>query len=152
MIHQKCNVFCAISAERLYRPFFFNKRTIAGIVYLDTTQQWQKPKLHFSTRRLSWPFPQWSLFLLKMCYQEDGQDVHLKMTLLDAVAPKITRSRDFFLWGYIKDSVFIPPMLPNIADVKEHIIEMVNIINKPTLIQVWQELNYHMYVCSVSSM
>jgi hypothetical protein len=31
----KVNVFCTLSKERVYSPFFFTETTITGIVYLD---------------------------------------------------------------------------------------------------------------------
>ena len=35
----KINLFCAVSASKVYRPFFFPKRTVTGVVYLDMLQQ-----------------------------------------------------------------------------------------------------------------
>ena len=45
-------MFCAVSASKVYRPFFLAKRTVTGVVYLDMLQQWlmprlQKDKVHF---------------------------------------------------------------------------------------------------------
>ena len=48
---------------------------------------------------------------------------------------------DFFLWCYMKDRVFVPPMPRDIADVRERIIAAVNKINRPMLTRVWQELD-----------
>jgi len=39
-------------------------------------------------------------------------------------SPDITPS-DFFLWGYVKDWVFIPPLSPDLADLKAQIIAAV---------------------------
>ncbi|XP_021938078.1 uncharacterized protein LOC110838797 [Zootermopsis nevadensis] len=41
----KVNVFCAISKDKVYGPFFFMEKTIAGIVYLDMFQQILIPQL-----------------------------------------------------------------------------------------------------------
>jgi hypothetical protein len=35
----KVNVFCALSKEKVYGPFFFMEMIITGIVYLDMLQQ-----------------------------------------------------------------------------------------------------------------
>jgi hypothetical protein len=41
----KVNVFCALSKETVYGPFFFMQTTITGIVYLDMFQQFLIPQL-----------------------------------------------------------------------------------------------------------
>ncbi|PNF24476.1 hypothetical protein B7P43_G06841 [Cryptotermes secundus] len=41
----KLNVFCALSKERVYGPFFFIETTITGIVYLDMLQEFLIPQL-----------------------------------------------------------------------------------------------------------
>jgi hypothetical protein len=41
----KVNVFCAITHEKVYGPFFFFGKTITGISYLDMLQQWLLPQL-----------------------------------------------------------------------------------------------------------
>jgi hypothetical protein len=34
------NVFCAISSQRIYSPFFFAEEMITGMTYLDMLQLW----------------------------------------------------------------------------------------------------------------
>ena len=41
----KVNVFCALSKERVYGPFFFMETTITGIVHLDMLQEFLIPQL-----------------------------------------------------------------------------------------------------------
>ncbi|PNF41322.1 hypothetical protein B7P43_G17534 [Cryptotermes secundus] len=41
----KVNVFCALSKESVYSPFFFMETTITGIVYLDMLQELLIPQL-----------------------------------------------------------------------------------------------------------
>jgi hypothetical protein len=45
MIPPKLNVFCAISHQQIYRPFFFNEATVTGGTYLDMLEQWLFPQL-----------------------------------------------------------------------------------------------------------
>jgi hypothetical protein len=57
---------------------------------------------------------------------------------------------DFFLWGYVKDLVFIPPLPCDLADLKAWIIAAVKNFNVPMLMRVWQKLEYHIDVCHVT--
>jgi hypothetical protein len=38
-------MFCTLSKERMYGPFFFMETTVTGIVYLDMLQQFLIPQL-----------------------------------------------------------------------------------------------------------
>ena len=63
--------------------------------------------------------------------------------------PDIT-SCDFFLWGYVKDRVFVLPLSRDLADLKARIIAAVKNIDAPMLTRVWQELEYRIAVCRVT--
>jgi hypothetical protein len=41
----KVNVFCAISSQKVYSPFFFAEETVTGKTYLDMLQLWLMPQL-----------------------------------------------------------------------------------------------------------
>jgi hypothetical protein len=41
----KVNMFCTLSKERVYSPFFVMEPTVSGIVYLDMPQQFLVPQL-----------------------------------------------------------------------------------------------------------
>jgi hypothetical protein len=41
----KVNVFCAISLQRLYGPFFFTETTVTGDTYLEMLRNWLMPQL-----------------------------------------------------------------------------------------------------------
>ena len=41
----KVNVFCAISSQNVYDPFFFAEETATGRTYLDMLQRWLMPQL-----------------------------------------------------------------------------------------------------------
>jgi hypothetical protein len=55
----------------------------------------------------------------------------------------------FFLWGYVKNRVFVPPLPHNLAGLKTRIIATVKNIDAPMLTRVWQELEYRIDVCRV---
>lgn len=58
---------------------------------------------------------------------------------------------DFYLRGYIKDTVYTPPIPHNIADLKGHIIAAVTDIDADTLGRVWTGLDYRLDVCRVTN-
>ncbi|XP_023211332.1 uncharacterized protein LOC111614181 [Centruroides sculpturatus] len=43
--YPKLNVFCAISQQKVYGPFFFGEATVTGVSYLDALQLWLFPQL-----------------------------------------------------------------------------------------------------------
>jgi hypothetical protein len=45
----KVNVFCAISSQKAYGPFFFAEETVTGMTYLDMLQQLLTPQLQNKT-------------------------------------------------------------------------------------------------------
>ena len=61
----KPNIFCSISNEKVYGPFFFEEPTVNGMLYSHMLENWLMPQLnedsnglHLSTRRLSGSLPQ----------------------------------------------------------------------------------------------
>jgi hypothetical protein len=57
---------------------------------------------------------------------------------------------NFFLWGYAKNWVFIPPLPHDLTDLKARIIAAVKNIDVPMLTHVWQGLEYRIDVCFVT--
>ena len=57
---------------------------------------------------------------------------------------------DYFLWGYVKDKVFVPPKPVSIPDLKNRITAAVETITPDLLKRVWQELDYRLDVCHVT--
>ena len=67
-----------------------------------------------------------------------------------AWSPSLTPC-DYFLWGYVKDKVFVPPQPVSIPDLKNRITAAVETITPDLLSRVWQELDYRLDVCRVTS-
>jgi hypothetical protein len=155
----KVIVCCAISSQKVYGPFFFAEETVTGMTYLDMLQLWLMPQLQN---------------ILMFIFQQDGSPAHFHcevrqylntvlpgrwighvsgndqpLLLWPPKSPAITPC-DFFLWGRVKDRVFIPPLPHDIADLKVWIIAAVNNIDAPMLTRVWQEFEYHIILCAVS--
>ena len=57
---------------------------------------------------------------------------------------------DYFLWGYVKDKMFMQPQPATIPDLKNRITAAVETITPDLLSRVWQELDYRLDVCRVT--
>jgi hypothetical protein len=105
--------------EKVHGPFFAES-TVTGRSYLDMMQEWLLPQLDDDSH--------------DFIYQQDGAPTHyhhlvrgylnqhLPQRWIGCTAandqallhwpprpPDLTPC-DFFLWGYVKDSVFVPPL------------------------------------------
>ena len=54
---------------------------------------------------------------------------------------------DLFLWGYVKDQVYIPPLPACVPELKVQIIETITADMMQT---VWNELDYRVHVCRIT--
>jgi hypothetical protein len=61
-----------------------------------------------------------------------------------------TEPRDFFLWGYVKDPVYVPHIPHDLPQLRQRIVEAVTTIDHGMLQHVWQELDYRIDVCHVT--
>ena len=66
-----------------------------------------------------------------------------------AVSPDLTPC-DFFLWGYIKDRVFVPPLPVSLNELKQSIRTAVASVDEDMLRSVWTELDYRIDICRVT--
>ncbi|GBM00972.1 hypothetical protein AVEN_55492-1 [Araneus ventricosus] len=57
---------------------------------------------------------------------------------------------DFFLWGYVNDKVYVPPMPKTLQALQERIIAAVTDIDGNMLLNVWTELDYRWDMCRVT--
>ena len=57
---------------------------------------------------------------------------------------------DFFLWEFVKDTVFVPPVPANLHELRYHITTDVALIDRDMLTRVWNELDYRLGVCRFS--
>jgi hypothetical protein len=55
-----------------------------------------------------------------------------------------------FLWGYIKDRVFVPPLANKLVDPRARIIDAITEIDRNMLQRIWEELDYRLDVCRVT--
>ena len=54
---------------------------------------------------------------------------------------------DFFLWGYVKDQVYVPPFPASTPELKVRIRIAIETITADMLQTVWNELDYRVDVC-----
>ena len=57
---------------------------------------------------------------------------------------------DFFLWGYVKDQVYVPPLPASIPELKVRIRTAIETITADMLHTVWNELDYRVNVCRIT--
>ena len=57
---------------------------------------------------------------------------------------------DFFLWGYEKGLVYVPPLPMSVDDLKIRITEALKTIDPDMLVRVWQEMEYRFDVSRVT--
>ena len=59
-------------------------------------------------------------------------------------------SCDFFLWCYVKDEVYVPPLAASIPELKVRIRTAIETITADMLQTVWNELDYRVDVCRIT--
>ncbi|PNF30892.1 hypothetical protein B7P43_G06172 [Cryptotermes secundus] len=117
------------------------------IVYRSNTGNYQADSHDFIFQQDGAP-PHWHLmvqvFIMKKC-PSDGlvgrgpQD--LALCAWPARSPDLTVC-DFFLWGYVKDHVYVPPLPTNLNDLKHRITTAINSVHHDMLICAWEEFSY----------
>jgi len=56
----------------------------------------------------------------------------------------------FFLWGYVKDQVYVPPLPASIPELKVRISTAIETITADMLQTVWNEFDYRVNVCRIT--
>ena len=58
---------------------------------------------------------------------------------------------DFFLWCYVKDQVYVPPLPASTPELKVRIRTAIETITADMLQTVWNELDYRVDVCRITN-
>ena len=53
----------------------------------------------------------------------------------------------FFLWGYVKDNAYKPPLTQNVRELQDRIQAAVQTVDGKMLKRVWQELDDRIDIC-----
>ena len=127
----------------------FSVKTMTGTSYLEMLQTWLFPRLQKDEPE-------------DFIMQQDGAPPHFHLDVhrwLNDVLPhrwirwgahEDLTPCDYFLWGYVKDKVFVTPQPVSIPDLKNRITVAVETITPDLLSRVWQELDYRLDVCCVT--
>ena len=57
---------------------------------------------------------------------------------------------EFFLLGFVKDIVFVPPLPANLKDLRNRITAAVVLVGRDMLTRVWNEMDYRIDVCRIT--
>jgi len=57
---------------------------------------------------------------------------------------------DFFLWGFVQDTVFVPPLPANLQDLCNLITAAVALVDRDMLTREWNEMDYRIDVCRIT--
>ena len=58
--------------------------------------------------------------------------------------------RNFFLWGFVKDSVYVPPLPMSLKEIHGRVTHALQKITADMLHRVWDEFDYRVDVCRVT--
>ena len=155
---QKVNVFCAISCSSVYGPFFFDGNTVNGTQYLHMLQNWLFPRLNNDNLifQQDGAPPHWSRQVRQFLNEtlpnrwigRQGAD-DLALFSWPPRSPDLTPC-DFFLWGLIKDTVYVPPLPQNLDELKNRIRTAITSVTPDMLCRVWQEFEYRCDIVRVA--
>ena len=70
--------------------------------------------------------------------------------LYNFTSPDLT-PMDFFVWGFVKDQVFVPPLPANVVELRTRITAVVAKVTPDMLRSVWQETDYRWEVCRITN-
>jgi hypothetical protein len=83
----------------------------------------------------------------KMALQQEKAFCVLRFVVSRSV---IIVQRDFFLWGFVKDSVYVPPLPTSIHEIRDRITHALQAIAADMLHRVWNEFDYRVDVRRVT--
>lgn len=150
----KVNVWCAVSREKLYGPFFFAENTVRGNNYTDMLENFFYPQLE-----------QDGILNQNVYFQQDGAPPHYSNIARESVnqqfgnnwigrsgpiewapnSPDLTVP-DFFVWGYVKDRVY-NPMPATIEELKNNIRQVMENIPLEMLTAAFDNLMVRFHKC-----
>ncbi|GBN62422.1 hypothetical protein AVEN_201545-1, partial [Araneus ventricosus] len=60
-------------------------------------------------------------------------------------SPDITPC-DFFLWVFVKDKLYVPPLPRNLEELRTRVGNALNLVTPDMLRRVWEEMDYRLDV------
>lgn len=157
----KVNVFCAVSREKVYGPFFFHEVSVTGVIYLDMLHEWLMPQLQEDSDNFIFVQdgapPHWHSQVRNYLDERlpgrwigRASEENMVYKRWPPRSPDLTPC-DYFLWGYVKDKVFVPPLPVDIDDLKQRITNALATVDRHMLARVWEEFDYRVDICRVTN-
>jgi hypothetical protein len=139
-----------VSYDKVYRPFFFEEKAVNGIIYRDMLELWLIPQLLEDKPNV---------------FQHDGAPprIHNEVTIfLNCLSggsdeggstfwPPQSPDLDFFLWGFVIDEVYVPPMPITLSNFKNRIRTATAKTDQSLLQNVWHKVEYRLDVCRATN-
>lgn len=154
----KLNVFCALSKSKVYGPFFFQEKTINGIVYLDMLDNFLIPQIDNDDEERSLHFMQDGAPPHYLSDVRDFLNARFPGTWIGRGGPIAWPPRspdltplDFFFWGFIKDTVYVPPLPASLPELRARIYAATEQVTPDMLQRVWQEIDFRWDVCRITN-
>ena len=130
-----CVSFCVLSQRQVYRPFIFNEKTVSGIAYLCMLQNYLFPQLNeFEPQDFIWQHDCAPHFLYNV---RDWMNYDVPRRWIARAGPNdmfspgglhglpISQRVIFFLWGHVKDHMYLPPLHVDLPDLRKRIVAAV---------------------------
>ena len=57
---------------------------------------------------------------------------------------------DFFLWDFVKDNIYVPPLPKTLPELRERINTAIGNVTQDMLGRVWREWEYRLDICRVT--
>lgn len=152
----KLNVFCAITQSTVFGPFFFEDSTVTGASYLEMLAHWLIPQLeeqagNFIFQQDGAP-PHWHLSVRRYLNDNYPHRWIGRHSSADKAphrwpprSPDLTPC-DFFLWGHVKNSVYVPHVPTNLEELRSRITASIRSVTSEMLQNVWREFDYRLDV------
>jgi hypothetical protein len=144
----------------VYRPFFFAESTVTGIYSLDIVQKWLIPQVEDDGDDCIYQQdgapPHYHNFVCGCLIQHLHQCWIICMSTRDQVLLRWPPSLpnlmwcSFFLWGYVKDCVFLLLLPQDMPELWRWIITAVSETHCDVLWRVWAEMDYWLDICLVT--
>ncbi|GBO00442.1 hypothetical protein AVEN_251490-1 [Araneus ventricosus] len=78
---------------------------------------------------------------------QDGVPLHFNHEVRQYLNGTILTSCDFYLWGYSKDTLYVPPRPDILQDFRDRIVTAVSSVTRGQLLHVWQGMDCRFDVC-----
>jgi hypothetical protein len=135
---------------------FFDENTVTGVTYLAMLQNWLLPQTNEDSEDFIFQHdgapPHWhrdvrrflNESVTQRCIGRMGNE-DLALQFCPPRSPGITPC-NCFLWGFVKEALYVPPLATTLDDLKNRITAAQNSVTQDILHRVWNEFSYRLDV------